>query len=271
MSFRYRSGSVQEIVYLEIVQGGFGMKQFVVQKKYLSLAKQAFIICALSTVVVGIPTLKASISTSRLYHSYLVKVTNNSSKTFRVFCSNKDWDTVLFVDPSQLDLFTSKFDTPIPKAQADYLELVQERNIRIQELKGVEGKTDKQIEQDSQIKALDAKIKPLEEMLRPIIKPHSVADNLPCRIFGPDDIPNYKPKGWHWPETILKDGIKIEFIDTNKKNGCPIGNTKITAKSPAGTTSLCVDTSLYFGRVHVTIEEDGTLKLEQLKDIPLQQ
>lgn len=214
--------------------------------------------------------LQASLSSTRIYNNFLVKITNNSSKTFRLHCSNKDWDLILFSSASQLDLFTEKFDKPLPQIQQDYNDLVVQKNARVLALK-TDQKTDVQIEQDSQVKALDAKLKVAEEKLRPVIKPRSVADNLPCRIFGPGDIPTTKPKNWQWPETEIKgDTISIKLVDTNAQGNCPAGRIKITAKSGTYETSLCTDNSLYFGKIHLIIEENGTFKLEQI-DNPIPQ
>ncbi len=206
----------------------------------------------------------AGLETTRAFHSYLVKITNNSSKTFKLYCNNKDWNVVLFSSVQQLEHFTEKFDQPTTKLQQEWYDVTDQKNIRVQELK-VEQKTDAQIAQDPTIKTLTKRLDQLTEQLRPVIRPHSVTDNIPCRIFGPDDLPTDKPKGWRWPETYVKSGdTRIELVDTDRGDGCGSGMIKVTAKGEKLATAICVPFTLYFGQLHLIIEEDGTFHLEEI-------
>jgi hypothetical protein len=234
-----------------------------------------------------------ALTTTRVYKNFLFKITNNSSKTFKLYCSNNDWSVVLFSSESQLEPFISKFDKPVPEMQKEYNFLLEQRNDRLSELI-TNDKLFAQAKEDPTIRKLDSRIKVLTEKLRPLIRPNSVVPNLPCRIFTPDDLQvepasadglpksNIRDKAvgedpanpvLDLPQTALKaDGVIIEIIDTNKTDGCKEGFIKVIARrnNPKKEASICVSNTLYTGQLHLIIEEDGSLKLERMKSLPLE-
>jgi hypothetical protein len=253
-----------------------------------AMKKYLLILLSYSSVL-----MPGALTTVRAYKNYLFTITNNSSTTFKLYCSNNDWTTVLFSSDSQLELFTSKFDKPISELQKEYDFLMLQRNDLLSQLV-VDDKTFDQAQLNPHIKELDGKIKILTEKLRPVIRPHSVTSKLPCRIFTPDDLLAELPEEKGFPQSSVRDkavgtdtsnpilrlpqtalkggGITIEIIDTDKTDGCKEGFIKVIARrtNPQKTTSLCVANTLYTGYLNLIIEEDGSLKLERLKTLPLE-
>jgi hypothetical protein len=207
------------------------------------------------------------------FTSYLTKITNNSSKPFFIYCFNFKWQPVLFASPVELNATNPNPD--LPKTSGDVLEekraqLLQDKANIVTTLTQ-QSKTTEQIAQNPQIKAIDKQIDDLTKQLRPVVKPNSTLDNLPCRLFSDADIPTDKPKNWQMPQTFLKQGgIKLEIIDTHKKNDCPEGFLKIEARSSNQINSVCIDTTQGLGKIHLIINKDDSFKLEAIKDTSIQ-
>jgi hypothetical protein len=198
--------------------------------------------------------------------TYVVRITNKSNKAFTLYCYNFKWRPVLFNKPEELyPLHTDLHPAPSP-AQASYAQLLQTKQDYVSHLIWL-GKTYKDIAQDPTIIHMNQQMAAQAQPLRPIIKPHSIIDNLPCRLYQISQEPAVQFEGLKSVHTYLEDNaLKIEVINTEHQGNCPPKNITIQVRSNNQSASCCIDTHFDLGRVHLIINEDETLQL-----IPLNQ
>ncbi len=199
--------------------------------------------------------------------NYLVKITNNSSQTFKLYCNNFKWRPFLFGVPQQLINAKSPDRTSRPEEHADQdfqhlHDLYDQQQERYDQLVR-DHKSKQEIEHDRLMSNYDLLIGPLIDKLRPVIRPGQMIDSLSCRLYRKKDTPTEPTPHWVLPRTYLQsDEIRIDVIDTNSTTGCPDQRVRIEARTKTQTAFTCVDNTGDYGKVHLIINEDGTLKLE---------
>jgi hypothetical protein len=199
--------------------------------------------------------------------NYLVKITNNYSKPFRLFCNNFKWRPFLFGTPQQLVNAQSpdRITPSLNHADQDFQhlhDLYSQQQERYDQLIR-DHKSKQDVEQDQLMINYDRVIGNMVSKLRPVIQPGQTIDNLSCRLYRKKDMPTDPTSHWQLPRTFLQaDEIKIEVIDTQTTTGCPDQRIRIEARTKTQTTFTCVDNTGDYGKVHLIINEDGTLKLE---------
>lgn len=203
------------------------------------------------------------------YINYLMQITNNSNKPYKLYCDNFKWRHFTLTDLDQMYHTRLREQGEPIDAQDQIQKLQSAQRARIDILRFRQGKTDVQITRDSQIINLQHQIDALYEQCRPIINPRQTIKNLPCRLFSSRDYPTQRPTDWRLPKTFLveqetQNPLVITVRDTNAQGNCGTNLIQIEASNSKGLASCCINNTAFSGLVELIINPDHTVTLQPL-------